>query len=100
MLTLDGEWHVVRTGGFLPPMLGVWKRISGTSGETKVGPLPGVPFAVEGLRLRYRGPLSGFVDELEPEGDGFRGRATFLGREYGRFALRPRDGAAGGAESA
>ena len=82
-------------------MLGVWKRISGTSGETKVGPLPGVPFAVEGLRLRYRGPLSGFVDELEPEGDGFRGRATFLGREYGRFALRRRhDGAAGRAEAA
>jgi uncharacterized protein YndB with AHSA1/START domain len=31
--------------------------------------------------------------ELEPDGDGFRGRATFRGRVFGRFALtRKRDG--------
>ena len=94
MPELDGDWRVVRTGGLLPPMIGVWKRISGPRGETKVGPLPGVPFTVEGRSLRYRGPLAGFVDELEPDDDGFRGRATFRGREYGRFALRRLDGAA------
>jgi hypothetical protein len=27
------------------------------------------------------------VDVLEPDGEGFRGRATFRGREFGRFAL-------------
>ena len=89
MPELDGRWRVVRTGGVLPPMVGVWKRIEGDRGETKLGPLPGIPFRVDGLSLRYVGPLSGFVDELEPDGDGFRGRATFRGREYGQFALRP-----------
>ena len=91
MSELDGNWRVIRTGGALPPLLGVWKRIRGAEGETKVGPLPGIPFSVEGLSLRYRGPLSGFVDELEPDGEGFSGRATFRGRPYGRFVLRRLD---------
>jgi hypothetical protein len=39
--------------------------------------------------LRYRSPLSGLVDVLEPDGDGFRGRAIFRGRELGRFSLSP-----------
>ena len=86
-MSLDGEWTVVRTGGALPPLVGVRKRIRGDRGETAFGPLPGIPFAVEGLKLRYRGPLSPFVDELEPAGEGFAGRATLFGREYGRFAL-------------
>jgi hypothetical protein len=30
-------------------------------------------------------PFAGFVDLVEPDGDRFRGRATFLGREFGRF---------------
>jgi hypothetical protein len=89
VVTLDGVWEVERTGGLLPPLLGVQKRISGSRGETAVGPLPGVPFVVEGLELRYRPPLAGFVDVLEPEGEGFRGRATFRGREFGRFRMRP-----------
>jgi hypothetical protein len=55
---------------------------------TRIGPLR-LPFDVEGTRLRYRGPLQAFVDELEPSGDGFVGRATVLGREYGRFRLIP-----------
>jgi hypothetical protein len=29
----------------------------------------------------------GFVDLLERAGDGFTGRATFRGREFGRFAM-------------
>jgi hypothetical protein len=88
MSELDGVWEVKRVGGALPPLLGVRKQISGTSGSTKVGPLPGAPFDVVGRSLRYRAPFRGFVDTLEPDGDGFRGRATFRGREYGRFVMR------------
>jgi len=87
---LDGRWDVVRTGGLLPPLYGVEKRIQGVRGETRFGPLPGVPFSVVGLQLRYRPPLAAFVDVLEPDGDGYRGRATFRGREFGRFVLRRR----------
>jgi len=90
---LDGVWNVERRGGLLPPLVGVRKRIHGARGETTCGPLPGAPFDVVGLSLRYRAPFRGFVDELEPDGEGFRGRATFRGREFGRFALRrKRDG--------
>jgi hypothetical protein len=39
-----------------------------------------------GRSLRYRFP-PGLVDELEPDGDGFRGRAFLVGRELGRFRL-------------
>jgi hypothetical protein len=85
---LDGTWDVRRSGGLLPPLLGVRKRIHGDAGETRVGPLFGVPFRVVGAELRYRGPLTGFVDVLEPAGPGrFRGRATFRGLEFGRFEL-------------
>jgi hypothetical protein len=85
---LEGLWNVRRTGGLLPPLVGVRKRILGARGETAIGPLPGFPFTVDGLRLRYRSPLRGFVDELEPAADGFRGRATFCGRQFGTFELR------------
>jgi ferritin-like metal-binding protein YciE len=85
---LDGVWDVRRLSGVLPPMVGVRKRISGTSGETKVGRFPGAPFDVVGLSLRYRAPFGGFVDELTREGEGFRGRSTFRGREFGTFELR------------
>ena len=94
-MTLDGVWKVVRTGGALPPLVGVRKRISGSRGETKIGPLPGVPFDVDGLTLRYRSPLSAFVDVLEPAGAAFDGRATLLGREYGRFRLERLEGTEG-----
>ena len=88
MTELDGEWSVRRLSGLLPPLVGVRKRIHGTTGETTIGPLPGAPFDVVGLELRYRAPFSGFVDVLEPDGDAFRGRATFRGRDFGRFALQ------------
>jgi len=84
---LDGIWNVKRVGGLLPPMVGVRKRIAGASGETRIGPLVGVPFDVVGLDLHYRPPFRGFVDQLEPAVDGYRGRATFRGREFGRFLL-------------
>ena len=88
MSELDGVWKVERLSGLLPPLVGVEKRISGSSGETRVGPFFGVPFDVQGLTLRYRKPLQDFVDELEPDGTGYLGRATFRGREFGRFALK------------
>ena len=85
---LDGVWEVRRTGGALPPLLGVRKEISGAAGSTKVGPLPRVPFDVVGLSLRYRAPFVGFVDVLVRDGEDYRGRATFRGREFGKFELK------------
>ena len=67
---LDGEWQVIRTGGLLPPLVGVRKRIEGDRGWTSIGPLPGAPF-----------------DVVEPSSEGYHGRATFRGREIGTFRL-------------
>jgi hypothetical protein len=86
--SLEGSWRVERTSGLLPPLLPIRKQIGPEAGVTRIGPLR-LPFRVEGRTLRYRRPLQAFVDELEPSGDGFAGRATFLGREYGRFRLLP-----------
>jgi len=84
---LDGVWKVKRLGGVLPPMVGVQKRISGSRGETRIGPLFGVPFDVVGRDLHYRRPFRCFVDRLEPSGPGYLGRATFRARVFGRFVL-------------
>jgi ferritin-like metal-binding protein YciE len=84
---LDGVWYVRRTGGALPPLHGVRKRIGGDRGETLFGPVP-VTFDVRGLELRYRPPLPGLVDVLERDGDGYRGRTRLFGREIGTFELR------------
>ena len=92
---LDGEWVVERVGGAHPPMAGVEKRIQGATGETRVAGMVSMPFDVEGLELRYRFPLQGVVDSLEPDDDGFLGRTTLAGRELGRFRMRRR-----GAQSA
>ena len=86
---LDGRWDVKRTSGLLPPLVGVRKHISGSRGETRIGSLLGVPFRVVGRELHYVRPLAGFVDIVEPDEEGFAGRATFLGRTFGRFVLRP-----------
>jgi hypothetical protein len=84
----DGEWNVHRTGGLLPPLLGVRKRIEGRRGWTTLGRLPGAPFDVVGMSLRYRSPFVGFVDHLEQDGpDRYRGRAAFRGKEFGRFVM-------------
>jgi hypothetical protein len=87
---LDGEWTVERTGGLLPPLVGVRKRIRAGRGVTALGPLPGVPFDVRGRELHYRAPLRGLVDVVEPDGDGYSGRALFNGRQWGTFRLRRR----------
>jgi ferritin-like metal-binding protein YciE len=83
---LDGVWKVERTGGFLPPLFGVRKRIRGTRGETLLGPVP-VRFDVVDNLLRYRAPFVGVVDHLQPDGDGFAGRTTLYGFEIGRFRM-------------
>ncbi|HSP74285.1 MAG TPA: DUF892 family protein [Gaiellaceae bacterium] len=86
MAGLNGVWKVERTGGALPPLYGVRKRIRGPRGETLFGPVP-VRFAVVGNELRYRAPLLGLVDVLEPGANGFEGRATLFGVELGRFRM-------------
>jgi hypothetical protein len=83
---LDGVWRVRRDGGLLPPLLGVRKVVVGDHGWTTLGPVRAA-FDVVGNELRYRGALRGFVDVLEPDRDGWEGRALFAGREYGRFRL-------------
>jgi hypothetical protein len=89
---LTGVWNVERVSGALPPMAGVRKQIRGTRGTTNAGPLPGLPFDVVGLSLRYRFP-PGLVDHLEPAGDNvFNGRATLFGAELGRFRMTRRGG--------
>ena len=78
---LDGEWDV-------QPLPGVRKRIAEGRGETIVGGVLRLGFDIRGLELHYRGTLRGLVDVLEPDGDGFRGRATLFGRTVGAFRLR------------
>jgi hypothetical protein len=90
-----GRWQVRRLSGLLPPMVGVRKRIGRDRGHTGVGPLPGAAFDVcadapDRVRLVYRWPLSGLVDELRPgPGGAWRGRATYRGHELGRFEITP-----------
>ena len=84
---LDGTWVVRRVSGALPPLVGVRKRIDGSSGATALLGAPGIPFDVDGLTLRYRAPFAFLVDHLERDGDVFRGRATAFGRTYARFEL-------------
>ena len=90
MAQLDGVWDVHRTGGFLPPLAGMRKRISGTRGVTLAGPAR-MSFEVLGNELHYRRPFQGLVDVLDPVGEGgdlFHGRATFMGRAFGTFDLK------------
>jgi hypothetical protein len=83
---LDGVWDVHRTGGALPPMRGlVRKRIENGRGWT-VALGVRIPFAVDGLSLRY--PGGGLVDELVPDGaDAYSGTTRLLGRTVGTFRL-------------
>jgi hypothetical protein len=86
--SIDGLWRVDRTGGLLPPLVGVTKRIRDGHGETRLGGMAGARFEVVGDELRYLGPFRSFVDRLRPHGDGFSGTATFRGRAFGWFELR------------
>ena len=88
----DGYWRVERTGGLLPPMIGVRKQVRGEKGETRVSPLLRWPFRledrVEYVALTYDPPFSSWVDELRPgESDLWLGTATLGGRPLGRFRM-------------
>jgi ferritin-like metal-binding protein YciE len=92
MKDLEGDWRVERLSGFLPPMLGIRKRIRGDRGEIQVGALPGWSFRVERreerVALVYREPFSAIVDELWTGSENsWLGRSTLGGRELGRFRM-------------
>lgn len=90
MSHLEGDWELTRLSGFLPPLTGMHKRIRGDRGATLLpGGVP-VPFAVVAHELRYRSPFSMVVDVLEPDGDGWHGRATVFGRTIGEFRMSRR----------
>lgn len=89
---LEGDWRIERVDGLLPPMVGVWKRIRGERGETRVGPMVAWPFRVERREERfalvYRPPFSALVDEVRAAPDGsWLGRSVLGGRELGRFRM-------------
>jgi hypothetical protein len=90
MSELDGDWELQRVSGLLPPLAGLRKRIRGDRGATLLPGGLGVPFAVVRHELRYRAPFSMVVDVLEPDGDGWRGRATVFGRTVGEFRMSRR----------
>lgn len=92
MENLQGDWRVERVGGLLPPMIGVHKRIGGERGETRIGPLLGIPFRLERreghVALIYRPPFSMVVDELwAEEGGSWVGCSTLCGWKFGRFRM-------------
>lgn len=89
----DGFWRIERTGGFLPPMIGVRKRVRGKRGDTRVGSLARWPFRLEActgsVELTYDPPLSFWVDELRPgeSEDVWLGLATLGGHPIGSFRM-------------
>jgi hypothetical protein len=87
---LDGEWELRRVSGALPPLAGIRKRIDGERGATVLPGGLGAPFAVVGRELRYRPPFAMVVDVLEPDGEGWHGRATVFGRTVGEFRMSRR----------
>ncbi len=93
---LEGDWRVVRLTGPVP-MAGLWKRVSGTHGDTRGwwGSL-GIPFKLEQLEghvaLIYEPPFSFMVDELRLQEDGsWLGRAYAAGVRYAWFRMVPID---------
>lgn len=86
---LTGQWAVHRSGGLLPPLIAVRKRVEGDRGWTTVFGVKAAPFDVVGLELRYRPPFSAFVDVMTPESaSSYTDRATFRGRTFGTFRMR------------
>ena len=90
MSELDGDWELRRLSGVLPPLGALHKRVEGDRGATVLPGGVGVPFAVVGRELRYRPPFTMVVDVLEPDGDGWHGRATVFGRTVGEFRMSRR----------
>ncbi|MBV8258774.1 MAG: hypothetical protein JOZ56_03260 [Actinobacteria bacterium] len=90
MSELNGEWDLHRLSGALPPLSALRKRIDGDRGATVLPGGVGVPFDVVGRELRYRQPFAMVVDVLEPDGEGWLGRATVFGRTVGEFRMTKR----------
>jgi hypothetical protein len=92
---LDGRWDLRRTGGLLPPLRLLHKRIDGGRGGTHLTGAVHVPFDVReeeggGAELVY--PLGLLRDHLVPDGEGgWTGESRLLGFRLGRFRMRPAD---------
>ena len=84
---LEGRWAVRRVAGLIPPMIGVTKHITASSGVTAIARIPIARFDVRGNELRYRPPFRGVVDKLEPAGDQWLGQTLIAGTSIGRFRL-------------
>jgi len=95
---LDGRWDLRRTGGLLPPLRLLHKRIDGGRGATHLTGRARVPFDVraeggDGAELVY--PLGLLRDRLVPDGEGgWTGESRLLGFRIGTFRMR-RDDPAG-----
>jgi hypothetical protein len=90
--SLDGRWSLRRTGGLVPPLGLLHKRIAGGRGATHLGPVLRMPFAVDlaGNRpeLVYAGPLRIVRDRLTAAGgDAWDGEMLVAGRRVGRFHM-------------
>jgi len=89
---LDGRWDLRRTGGLLPPLRLLQKRIEGGHGATHLTGMVRVPFDVregDAGRAELVYPLGLLRDQLVPDGEGgWEGEARFLGFRVGRFRMR------------
>jgi hypothetical protein len=90
---LDGRWILERSGGLLPPLGLLHKRIHGRHGATHLGRRARIPFRIRGgpdrPELVYAGPLRFVVDRLMPDGaGGWTGETRALGIVIGRFGMR------------
>ncbi len=93
---LDGRWDLRRTGGLLPPLRLLHKRIDGEHGATHLAGPVRVPFDVregDGGRAELVYPFGLLRDQLVPDGDGgWTGEARLLGFRVGRFRMRRENG--------
>ena len=92
---LDGRWKLRRTGGLLPPLRMLHKRIDGGHGATHLtGPVR-VPFDVklgEEGRAELVYPFGLLRDQLVSDGEGgWVGEFRVLGFQVGRFRMRRED---------
>ena len=92
---LDGRWDLRRTGGLLPPLRLLHKRIQGDRGDTQLFGPARVPFDVregDGGRAELVYPLGLLRDRVVPDGEGgWTGESRLLGFRVGRFRMRPGD---------
>jgi hypothetical protein len=92
---LDGRWDLRRTGGLLPPLRLLHKRIDGGQGATHLTGALRVPFHVregEEGRAELVYPLGLLRDQLVPDGEGgWDGESRLLGFRIGRFRMRRED---------